>query len=252
MASGQGIPRLAPPVDPDQDHILGAADAPITLVEYGSYACLHCRAAHDRIVDLRDDLGERLAHVFRHRPLTGSELAVRAAEVAETAAEQGKFWKVHVALMTRSADLEERDIEAIRRDFDLPEPSSAAGRRAARRVREDQDSAEANGVRFTPTFFINGRRYDGPWDDVSFSDALLGALGYRVRAAALDFVNWTPSSGLLLLAATLLAVLLSNTGFAPDIAAFWKSQFGLAWGGGGFSLPLIRWVNEPTPSMNAT
>jgi NhaA family Na+:H+ antiporter len=244
LASGQGIPRLAPPVDPDQDHILGAADAPITLVEYGSYACLHCRAAHDRIVDLRDDLGERLAHVFRHRPLTGSELAVRAAEVAETAAEQGKFWKVHVALMTRSADLEERDIEAIRRDFDLPEPSSAAGRRAARRVREDQDSAEANGVRFTPTFFINGRRYDGPWDDVSFSDALLGALGYRVRAAALDFVNWTPSSGLLLLAATLLAVLLSNTGFAPDIAAFWKSQFGLAWGGGGFSLPLIRWVND--------
>ena len=236
--------RLEPPVDPDEDHILGSPDAPIMLVEYGSYGCAHCRSAHDRIVDLRDALGERLAHVFRHRPLPGSDLAIPAAELAEIAAKRGKFWKAHVQLMTRSPDLRAEDLDAIARELDLPALASPAGKRAARKVKEDAESAEANGVRFTPTFFVNGRRYDGPWDDVSFGDALLGALGYRVRAAALDFVNWTPSSGILLLAAALAAVVLSNTVIGPAFLAFWQREFGLAWDGGGFQLPLIRWVND--------
>jgi len=236
--------KLEPAVNPDTDHILGAPDAPITLVEYGSYACGYCRAAHDRIVDLRDQLGDRLAHVFRHRPLPGSELAVQAAELAERAGERGKFWKAHVALMTRSSDLRAEDLDDIARELDLPDHLSEAGRRAARQVRDDCESADANGVQFTPTFFINGRRYDGPWDDVSFADALLGALGYRVRSAALEFVNWPPSSGILLLAATLLALFLSNTELAPAFAGFWRSSFGFSWEGGGFALPLVRWVND--------
>lgn len=244
MATDLGSARLDPALDPDRDHILGAPDAPITLVEYGSYACLHCRAAHDRIVDLRDQLGDRLAHVFRHRPLPGSELAQRAAELAERASESGKFWKAHVALMTRSSDLREEDLESIARELDLPPETSPSGALAAERVRHDVESAEASGVRLTPGFFINGRRYDGPWDDVSFTDALLGALGYRVRAAALDFVNWPPSSGILLLFATLLALVLSNTAAAPAFAAFWQGEFGLSWDGGAFRLPLIRWVND--------
>lgn len=244
MATDISGQRLDPPVDPDRDHILGADDAPITLVEYGSYACPHCRAAHGRIIDIRDQLGDQLAHAFRHRPLPGSELAVRAAELAERAAERGKFWKAHVALMTRSSDLQDGDLDAIARDLDLPAPSSPAGKRAARRVRRDTESSRASGVTLTPTFFINGRRYDGPWDDASFSDALLGALGYRVRAAALDFVNWPPSSGILLLVATLLAILLSNTAFASAFADFWQRELGFSWTGGDFSLPLIRWVND--------
>jgi NhaA family Na+:H+ antiporter len=244
LADDPSSRRLEPPVDPNTDHVLGDPDAPISLVEYGSYACRHCRAAHDRVVDLRDQLGEDLAHVFRHRPLPGNALAVRAAELAERAAEVGKFWKAHVALMTRSAELTEEDLSTIASELDLPSPSSPRGKRAARRVRDDTRSADANGVRFTPTFFINGRLYDGPWDDASFADAMLGALGYRVRAAALDFVNWTPSSGLLLLAATLLALLLSNTGLAEAFASLWKTEFGLAWDGGGFRLPLLQWVND--------
>lgn len=244
MATDRGGQWLDPPIDADKDHILGSSDAPITLVEYGSYACPHCRAAHDRIVDLRDELGDRLVHAFRHRPLPGSELAVEAAELAERAAQCGKFWKAHVALMTRSSSLREQDLEEIARELDLPARSSPAGKRAAILVRQDRESAEASGVLFTPTFFINGRRYDGPWDDASFSDALLGALGYRVRAAALDFVNWTPSTGILLLAATLLALLLSNTALAPAFAAFWQRELGIAWNDGGFTLSVIRWIND--------
>ena len=59
---------------------------------------------------------------------------------------------------------------------------------------------------YTPTFFINGRRYDGPWDEIVFADAMLGSLGHRVRLAALDFAIWGPSAGILLLLAPLVAV----------------------------------------------
>lgn len=235
---------LDPPLDPRKDHLLGSPSAEIALVEYGSYACPHCRAAHDRIVDLRDQFGDRLVHAFRHRPVPGSELALAAAQLAERAAEAGKFWKAHVALMTRSADLRSEDLEAIARELDLPAPTRSSSKPASSRIKRDQRSAEASGVLLTPTFFINGRRYDGPWDDVSFSDAMLGALGYRVRAAALDFVNWAPSTGILLLIATLIALILSNSAFASSMAAFWQRDFGLSWEGGGFTLPLIQWVND--------
>jgi NhaA family Na+:H+ antiporter len=244
LATASDSRRLDPPFDPAKDHVLGPPDAPITLVEYGSYDCPHCRAAHDRIIDLRDQFGDRMAHAFRHRPLPGSDLALAAAELAERAAECGKFWRAHVALMTRSDSLRQEDLDAIASELDLPTASSPAGKRAARRVRNETRSADASGVTFTPTFFINGRRYDGPWDDASFADALHGALGYRVRAAALDFVNWTPSSGLLLLAATLLALVLSNSAWAGDLAAFWQREAGIRWGSGGFALPLLRWVND--------
>ncbi len=76
---------LVPPVDPARDHALGPPGAEITLVEYGSYACPHCRAANERIAEVRDQLGDRLRYVFRHRPLTGSDIARRAAELIERA-----------------------------------------------------------------------------------------------------------------------------------------------------------------------
>lgn len=135
MATDAPGTRLDPLLDPDKDHALGEDDAPITLVEYGSYACMHCRAAHDRIVDLRDQLGERLLHAFRHRPLPGSDIAMRAAELAERAAECGKFWKAHVALMTRSSELSEEDLSAIARELDLPPKSSEKSRISASPMR---------------------------------------------------------------------------------------------------------------------
>ena len=93
---------LDPPVDVDRDHVLGPPDAELTLVEYGSYACRHCHAVHEVIEGLRSRFGERMRYVFRHLPVAGSEDAVRAAELAEYAAETtGRFWEVHEALMER-------------------------------------------------------------------------------------------------------------------------------------------------------
>jgi hypothetical protein len=101
--------RLDRPVDVVLDHLLGPSDAPITLVEYGSYACPYCRAANERITEVRGQLGERLRYVFRHRPLIGSELARPAAELADHA----QFCAAHVTLITRSATLTEGDLQAV-------------------------------------------------------------------------------------------------------------------------------------------
>lgn len=240
--------RLDRPVDDGRDHVLGVAAAPITLVEYGSYACPYCRAANERVAEIRDQLGERVRYVFRHRPVTGSDLARRAAELAERAPGPEAFWDAHVKLMTRSEVLTEEDLAAVAADFGLGDVRAGqegeeAGKAAAR-VDADIASSRASGVLYTPTFYINGRQYDGPWDESSFLDAMLGTLGHRVRAAALDFANWGPSAGILLLLATVLAVVLTNTALGPAFEAFWHQYLGFTLGDGAFRMSLQHWVND--------
>jgi len=240
--------RLDRPVDEAYDHILGPADAQITLVEYGSYACPYCRAANDQIAAIRDRFGDRLRYVFRHRPLTGSDIARRAAELAERVGGPERFWDVHIELMTRSETLSEDDLVAVTRDLGLAretgQDADEVVRRARARVDADDRSAEASGVMITPTFFINGRRYDGPWDESSLSDAMLGRLGHRVRSAALDFVSWGPSAGMLLLLATIVAVALTNSPLGKGFNALWEQEFGFALGNAGFRMSLRHWVND--------
>ena len=239
--------RLDRAVDESRDHVLGSPAAAITLVEYGSYACPHCRAANDRIAEVRDQFGDRLRYVFRHRPITGSDLARRAAELAESC-EPERFWDVHIALMTRSETLTEEDLQVVARDLGLaetaPEHAEAIASNAAERVAADEASARASGVTFTPTFFINSRRYDGPWDEASFSDAMLGSLGHRVRSAALAFAGWAPSTGALLLLASILAVVLMNTSVGPSFEAMWHEYLGISIGDASFSMSLRHWIND--------
>ncbi len=233
--------RLDPAVDETRDHILGASGAPITLVEYGSYACPHCRVANETIASLRDRFGDRMRYVFRHRPLANNDLARRAAEIAEHSTPE-QFWKVHLELMTRSSELTEDDLLAVKTELDLDYPEISE--RARERVYEDERSADANGVVFTPTFFINGRRYDGPWDEVTLGDAMLGTLGHRVRATTLDFASWGPSAGVLLLIATVLALVLSNSPVGGAFAEFWHRELGVNLGGWHFGMSLQHWVND--------
>ena len=147
-----GRNRLDRDVDPRRDHILGPPGAGITLVEYGSYACPYCRAANEHIAEARAKLGDRLRYVFRHRPLTGSDIARRAAALVETAKDDNAFWRAHEMLMTRSATLTEDDLRVV-----AAELGQAADADAARaRVEEDERSARASGVLVTPTFYMNG------------------------------------------------------------------------------------------------
>jgi NhaA family Na+:H+ antiporter len=240
--------RLDRPVTQD-DHVLGPDTAAITLVEYGSYACPYCRAANDRIADIRDQLGERLRYVFRHRPLRDSDLARRAAILAECAPDADTFWDVHVKLMSRSTTLTEEDLLVVAADLDVPVPETSSPEtqlieQARRRVEADERSSHASGVMVTPTFFINGRRYDGAWDESSFLDAMMGRLGHRVRAAALDFASWGPSAGILLLLATIIAIAITNSALGPAFEEFWEQHLGFTVGATGFDMSLRHWVND--------
>jgi NhaA family Na+:H+ antiporter len=247
-ASDTYTPRLDPPVDGRRDHTLGNADAPITLVEYGSFNCPSCCAANEVIANLRDRFGGQMRYAFRHRPLTSNEHARPAAELAEYAHETtDQYWQAHELLMRRSPTLKAEDLEAIAAELRLPPREGKyqeAWRRAQMKVQEDIDSARRSAARVSPTFFINNRRYDGPWDESTLTEALLGSLGHRVQTAALDFARWAPSTGLLLLTMTLLAQLLINSPAGPEFEAFWEMSIGWTVGGAVFQLPLRDWLND--------
>ena len=241
------LEKLDPPIDLERDHVLGPSDAELTLVAYGSYACPRCHAVHEVIEGLRNRFGERMRYVFRHQPVAGSEDAVRASELAEYAAETtGRFWEVHEALMERGPEFSEGDFGRIAREFNLPGGAAheAALAAARARVREDVESARRSGVRATPTFFINGRRYAGAWDESSLTDAMLAPLGHRIQAAAFKFVRWGPSSGLLLGLATVLALVLSNSPLGSAFQSFWDTTVGFRWGASTFALSLLDWANH--------
>jgi NhaA family Na+:H+ antiporter len=227
------------------EHVLGGDAADFTLVEYGSYNCPFCQSAHEVVSSLRDRFGERMRYVFRHRPITGDQKALRAAELAEYAHETAdRFWQAHDALMKRGPGLAEGELEKFALQLGLEGSNEAAWRRARETVRAHMDDARRSGAAYAPSFFINGRRYEGPWDEQTLAEAALGSLGHRVQAAALDFVRWAPSTGFLLLLMTLLALAAVNSPLGPRFAAFWEMPVGLAAGDGGFSLPLREWIND--------
>src|SRR5690606_7434727 len=124
---------------------------------------------------LRDRFGDRLRYVFRQRPISGSEDARQAAEFAEFAgAATDNFWPIHDGLMTRGTDVDADVIVSLADTFDVPgfDQMPELHRAAVQRVREDRRSADASGVHGTPTFFINGRRYEGPWDESALAEAM--------------------------------------------------------------------------------
>ena len=159
--------RLTDPVT-DRDHALGPATAPVTIVEYGDYECPDCLNAVPIIREVRQRLGDRLRFVFRHFPRSSIHPhASMAAEAAEAAAEQGKFWDMHEALFRHQAELADIDLAhlALNLGIEVYQFETSRGReRHHRRVQEDYESGVRSGVKKTPTLFINGRRYDGPVD----------------------------------------------------------------------------------------
>jgi NhaA family Na+:H+ antiporter len=239
--------RLEPRASSERDHCLGSASATLTLLEFGSFNCPHCRAAHEVIANLRDRFGEQMRYVYRHRPITGSEPARHAAELAQYAHETtGQYWQAHDLLMKRGPDLQPQDLREIEAQLGLPPRAEHedAWQRAQAAVEADIDSAKRSGVTFAPTFFINNRRYEGPWDESTLAEAMVGSLGHRVQAAALDFVRWAPSTGLLLLTMTILAIVLTNSVLGSAFEEFWTSSAGFNVGASQFHLATREWVND--------
>jgi protein-disulfide isomerase len=175
--------KLTPPVGPG-DHVLGDSEAPVTLLEYGDYECPYCGRAYLVVKEVLREVSPEVRFVFRHFPLAEVHPhALAAAEAAEAAGAQGKFWPMHAALFENQDALEPADLLAY---------AEALGLDAARFVRElaaqthldkvqaDFQSGVRSGVEGTPTFFVNGHRHDAGWDAAT----LLAALRAAIRAKA--------------------------------------------------------------------
>jgi protein-disulfide isomerase len=169
-AVSKNCPDLAVPVSA-RDHIQGSVSAPVTLVEYGDYECPDCLNAWPVVQELQRALGDRLAFVFRHFPMSSVHPhASYAAQAAEAAASQGKFWEMHDQLFANQKELTSLDLTHLALTMGMEVYRFETALEAdgnLRRIREDSLSATESGVKGTPTFFINGCRYRGKIDATS-------------------------------------------------------------------------------------
>jgi protein-disulfide isomerase len=168
--------QLSLPVSESRDHIQGPASAAVTLVEYGDYECPYCAQAYLIVKEVQERLGNKLRFVFRNYPLSKLRPhSYQSALAVETAAAQGKFWEMYDFLFKHGQSLSDDNLRLSAaklglqiNKFDI----EFRNRTYSRHVDEDIQSGEESGVTKTPTFFINGDRYDDSWD----LDSLLSAL----------------------------------------------------------------------------
>lgn len=162
----------------ETDHIRGNHHAPVTLVEYGDYECVHCGQAYPIVERLREHFGSKLRFAFRHFPLTQVHpLAESAAETSEFASLYGKFWPMHDALFVNQDQLGMPLLFAMAGVLDLPQTTlrdALAAGSCAGKVQGDFLGGVRSGVNGTPAFFINRVRHDASYD-------------FGTLAAAIDF-----------------------------------------------------------------
>lgn len=167
--------KLIPPVNAD-DHVQGLPDASIELVEYGDYQCPHCGMAHPVVKKIQKAFEDKLKFVFRHFPLTNIHpYAFPAAVAAEAAGRQHKFWQMHDIIFERQAELSDEAIFEFARDIGLnPEVfrRDLSDRLLTEKVEENFNSGVRSGVNGTPSFFINGYKYNGNYDYASLYSAI--------------------------------------------------------------------------------
>jgi protein-disulfide isomerase len=181
--------HLVDPVGPS-DHVRGPDRAPVTLVEYGDFECPHCKNASGAVKLLQARFDGQVRLVFRCFPLEEIHAhALQAALAAECAGAQGRFWEMHDLLFENQLRLESQQLLVYARSLELDMPRFVAdmnGEVYLKRVREQQHSGDASGVRATPGFFLNGRIQDVSYGLQSLFDAVeaeLRATGVHCQGA---------------------------------------------------------------------
>lgn len=163
----------------EHDHVIGPADAPVTLVEYGDYQCPHCQAAWPEVEQVLRHFGRELRYAYRHFPITTLHpLAKPAAESAEFAGAHGLFWEMHSAIFANGHQLSGPTLAAIatRLGLDVGDLQDALEQGTyAAKVEADFAGGIRSGVNGTPCFFVNGQRHDGAYDAMSLSAAIEAA-----------------------------------------------------------------------------
>ncbi|HEY2587569.1 MAG TPA: thioredoxin domain-containing protein [Tepidisphaeraceae bacterium] len=165
----------------ERDHAQGPPDAPVTLVEYGDYECPHCAAVRPIVREIQRQMGDQLRFVFRNFPVTTVHRhAMRAAEAAESAAAQGKFWEMHDLLLHNQQHLDDPDLSRYAQSIGLDVPRferELAAHTHLPKVQEDFRGGMQSGVKSTPTFFINGARHTGSFELEPLLAAVRAGLG---------------------------------------------------------------------------
>ena len=168
--------QLAAPVDETRDHVKGAANAPVTLVEYGDFECPDCGAAYPTVNEVVKRMGNRLRFVYRYYPLVESHPhAEHAAEIAEAAAAQGKFWEMFDMLYQNQRHLSDANLMQYAREIGLDTQRverEMQNEAYTKRVEEDVEGGDASGLEGTPTFYINGQYYEGAYNVDAIQEAL--------------------------------------------------------------------------------
>lgn len=166
---------LSIPVGPD-DHSSGPLDAKLTVVEYGDYQCPYCGQAYPIVKELMSRFADSMRLVFRNLPLADMHPhAEAAAEMAEAVSLQGKFWEIHDTLFENQRDLTDAALlrYAAQVGADAEQATRAIdGGGPRQRVEADFESAIRSGANGTPTFFVNGVRYNGSWQLEPFAEYL--------------------------------------------------------------------------------
>lgn len=160
----------------EKEHIQGPLSAPVELVVYADFQCPYCRKANYVVKNIQEQLGDELMFVFRNFPLIElHENALRAALAAEAAGKQGKFWKMHDMLFDNQRYLNDASLMKYAQKLNLDISKFEADIESSeclRKVQHDYDNGLQNGVESTPTFFINGKRFEGNWMDEDFVEFL--------------------------------------------------------------------------------
>jgi len=154
----------------EKDHIRGSKKPQLTIVEYGDFQCPYCGDAEPIVEEIMDQFGEAIAFSFRNFPLKDvHEFAFDAAIAAEAASQQGKYWEMHDLLFANQSRLDRDSLlnMAEKIGLDLQRFKNAVqDEKLTEKIESDFESGARSGVNGTPTFFVNGARFDGGATDL--------------------------------------------------------------------------------------
>jgi len=167
--------KLKPPLQ-ETDHYFGNPASPLQLLEFGDFQCPHCGAAYPILERIKKKYGTRMVFIFRHFPLSKSHpYAQLAAIVSEAAARQGKFWEMYNLIFENQTGMNRQHLFGLAKTLPLDMPrfeKDVADPALSKTVEANFESGIISGVNGTPSFYINGEKYNGPYDFDSLSEAL--------------------------------------------------------------------------------
>lgn len=241
--------RTESPIDPTRDFIAGSESGQSKLVWYVDYTFNYTSVVRDIIRSAAQDLYEDQAVVaFRQAPCANqSDQRDLMARAAIAAGLQGNYLDMHSALLEHSGEINEQDVERMAQDIGLDVERFRSGLWSDEirdRIVQDRADAVKSGLKDHSGLIIDGRIYQGAWDEASLIEALEKPLGHRILRAGTEFQNWAASAGMALILATIGALLMVNLGFEAAYEHLRDLTIAIDIGESTFALSTLAWVND--------